>query len=166
MNTADESELPSQAVTVFAWSSKKHVVLCYPVGRLCVFCWLILNGVHQVLPTVGLIRSSTVGSNCLVFKKELIIEDSLPIPPYTQHHLLWIKTSLCCGWWWFILLAPCSIPHCAQYSIHYSLPITICFKNRTFLLCLSRELHVEIQSRRCFFFLFNLCGTQTSKWLI
>ena len=41
-----------------------------------------------------------------VFQKELIIEDSLPIPPYTQHHLLWMKTGLWCGWWWFILLAP------------------------------------------------------------
>ena len=30
----DESELPTQAVTVFAWSSKKHVVLGYPDGRL------------------------------------------------------------------------------------------------------------------------------------
>ena len=43
VNTADESELPSQGVTVFAWSSKKHKVLCYPDGRLCVFCWLILE---------------------------------------------------------------------------------------------------------------------------
>ena len=31
---ADESELPSQAVTVFAWSSKKHVILHYPNGTL------------------------------------------------------------------------------------------------------------------------------------
>ena len=38
VNTADESELPSQAVTIFAWSSKKHAVLCHPDGRLCVFC--------------------------------------------------------------------------------------------------------------------------------
>ena len=37
MNIADESELLSQAVTVFAWSSKKHAVLSYPDGRLCVF---------------------------------------------------------------------------------------------------------------------------------
>ena len=34
----DESELLSQAVTVFAWPSKKHVVLYYPNGRLCDFC--------------------------------------------------------------------------------------------------------------------------------
>ena len=38
VNTADESELPSQTVTVFAWSSKKHAVLLYPDGRLCIFC--------------------------------------------------------------------------------------------------------------------------------
>ena len=34
VNTADESELPSQAVTVFAWSSKKHMVLQYPDGPI------------------------------------------------------------------------------------------------------------------------------------
>ena len=43
VNMMDESELPSQIVTVFAWSSKKHAVLCYPAGRLCIFCWLILD---------------------------------------------------------------------------------------------------------------------------
>ena len=47
------------------------------------------------------------------------------------------------------------------YSIHFSSPITICFKNRTFSLRFSRESHVEIWSRS--FFSFNLCGTQTSK---
>ena len=30
VNMVDESELPSQAAAVFAWSSKKHVVLRYP----------------------------------------------------------------------------------------------------------------------------------------
>ena len=97
------SELPSQAITVFAWSSKdllekemathssilawripwteepgglqstgsqeldmtewlhfqKHVVLCYPNGSLCIFCWPILGSFHQVLLSVDLIWSST-----------------------------------------------------------------------------------------------------------
>ena len=30
VNTADESEFPRQAVTVFAWSSEKHMVFYYP----------------------------------------------------------------------------------------------------------------------------------------
>ena len=38
MNTGNESELPNQTVTVFAWSLKKHAVLCSPDGRLCIFC--------------------------------------------------------------------------------------------------------------------------------
>ena len=59
MNTADESELPSQAVPVFAWSSKKQAVLLYPDGRLCVFCWLIPDAFHRVPLSVGLIGSST-----------------------------------------------------------------------------------------------------------
>ena len=32
--TVDESEVPKQADTVFAWSSKKRVALNYPDGRL------------------------------------------------------------------------------------------------------------------------------------
>ena len=58
VNTADESELPRQAVTVFAWSSKKHAVLPYPDERLCIFCQLILDAFHQALLSVGLIASS------------------------------------------------------------------------------------------------------------
>ena len=34
VNMVDDLELPSQAVTAFAWSSKKHSALCYPGGRL------------------------------------------------------------------------------------------------------------------------------------
>ena len=64
----------------------------------------------------------------LFFQKELIIEDSLPIPPYTQHHLLWMKTSL----WWFILLAPQSLPFHIIVQYPLSLPVTICFKNERF----------------------------------
>ena len=99
----------------------------------------------------------------LVFQKELIIEDSLPILPYTQHHLLWMKTSVWCGWWWFISLALRSLMF--NIIVQYPLFIThqICFKNGTFSLCLSRESHAEIQSRR--FISLNLCGTQTSKQL-
>ena len=58
VNTADESELPRQAVTVFAWSSKKHAVLHYPDGGLWVFCWLIPDTFHQALLSVGLTASS------------------------------------------------------------------------------------------------------------
>ena len=57
LTMADVSELPSQAVTVTAWSSKKHTFLCYPDGRLCVFCWLILAAFCRVLLSVGVIGS-------------------------------------------------------------------------------------------------------------
>ena len=46
VNLVDESELPSQAVTVFAWSSKKHAVLHYPHGRLR---FLLTNSGHFLL---------------------------------------------------------------------------------------------------------------------
>ena len=105
----EESELTSQDVMIFVWSSKKQVVLCYPDERLCIFCRLFLDASHWVLLSVGLTGSST-SWNWLVFWKELIIEDSHSIPPYTQHHFLWMKTGLWCGWRWFILLVPWSLP--------------------------------------------------------
>ena len=36
VNKADESELPSKAVSL-AWLLKKHVVLSFPYGRLSTF---------------------------------------------------------------------------------------------------------------------------------
>ena len=44
VNTVNKSKVPNQAVTVFAWASKKGYkkvnkeVLCYPDGRLRTFC--------------------------------------------------------------------------------------------------------------------------------
>ena len=48
------------------------------------------------------------------------------------------------------------------YNIHFSLPITVCFKSGIFSLCFSREPHGEIWSRR-FLFPLYLCGTQTEQ---
>lgn len=50
------------------------------------------------------------------FSKQLIIEEALPIPPFIQYQLLWMKISLWCGWWWFILLAPRSLHSTLLYS--------------------------------------------------
>ena len=66
----------------FTLSSKKQAVLHYPDDRLFIFCWLILVACCWVLLSVGLNGSSTCRINHLVFWKELIIENSLPIPPY------------------------------------------------------------------------------------
>ena len=41
------------------------------------------------------------------------------------------------------------------YNIHFSLPVTICFKNETFSLRFSRESHAEIPSRRFFSLMWN-----------
>ena len=75
------------------------------------------------------------------FSKEFIIEEALPIPPFIQYQLLWMKTGLSCGWWWFILLAPRSLHSTLLYSNHFPLPVTIYFKKRPFSLYLSRESH-------------------------
>ena len=70
-------------------------------------------------------------------------------PTYTQPHLLWLKTGLCSSWQ-FISHAHNFFHSTLLYSFHFSSPVTICFRNGTFSLHLSRELHVEIWSR--FFF--------------
>ena len=55
VNMVNESEVSNHAVTIFAWSSKKHVVLDYPSGILCVFFRLITK-TSQL--SAGLIGSS------------------------------------------------------------------------------------------------------------
>ena len=103
----------------FAWSSKKRVILRYPDGKLCVFCWQITDAFCRVLLSIGLI-----GEQCEKQKQQ-----------------------------WFLSLAPNLFHPTLLYSIHFSLPITICFKNRTLSFHFSRELHVGKGSR---FFVFSL----------
>ena len=64
VNMVDESELPSQGVATVAWSSKKHAVLYYPDGRLCVFNrkHIIPGTFGRVLLSVNLTGSSTCGN--------------------------------------------------------------------------------------------------------
>ena len=109
------------------------------------------SGCFSSSAAFSLSRAVLVGVNHLVFLKELLIEDSLSIPPYTQRHLLWVKTGLWCVWWWLILLASQLLHSTLLFSIHFSLPVTINFTNRMFSLHLSRESHVEIWLRRYFF---------------
>ena len=141
---------------------QRNMVLRYPDGRFCIFCWLILDTSCRMLLSVGQIGSSTFWNESFVFWKELIIEGSQSYHIYTIIVFEWrlafdvVGSSLFC------------LPHdllCSilLYSIHLSSPITICFKNGMFSLCLSRESQIEIQSKRCC--LFNLCETQISKWL-
>ena len=90
--------------------------------KIMCFLWLIPDAFCRVLLLVGLLGNGTFGINHLVFWKELIIEDSLPIPSHTQRHLLWMKTSLWYGWWWFISLARWSLPFhiIVQYPLFIS----------------------------------------------
>ena len=147
VNVGDESELPSQAITVFAWSSKIHAVLCYPGGRLWNF---LLTNSRCFSLSAAFSWSKWEGYllefNSLVFCKELITEDSLLISPYIQPHILWIKTAFgVVGGGSFCLPHDlfCSTLLC---NIYFSSAVTICFKNGTFSLYLSREFHVEIGS--------------------
>ena len=64
VNIEDEIDPPGQAVTVSARSSKKHAVLYYPDGRLCVFNrkHIIPGTFGRVLLSVNLTGSSTCGN--------------------------------------------------------------------------------------------------------
>ena len=61
--------------------------------KIMVFCSLILDVFRQVLLQLDSLGAVLVGINHLVFQEQLIIEDSFPIPPYTQNHL-WLMTGL------------------------------------------------------------------------
>ena len=141
----DKSELPSQDATVSAWSPRKHAVLRYHDGRVCVFCWLIPDAFWSSI--------AFSLSNLEPYLLEIINWFSRrshnrrlpPIPPYTQHHLLCMKTSL----GFHLLGGSFCLPHniftsTLLYTTHCSSPVTICFKNRMFSLCLSRESRAEI----------------------
>ena len=71
LNMADALEYPSQAMTVFPRSSKKHATLCYPDGRLC-FLW---TNSRCFSSNAAFSRSNwavLIRINCLVFQKKLI----------------------------------------------------------------------------------------------
>ena len=55
VNVANESKVSSHAVTNFAWSSKKHVVLDYPVGILSVF--------FRLIPKTSQLSAGLIGSS-------------------------------------------------------------------------------------------------------
>ena len=90
-----------------------------------VFHWLFLDAFCWVVLLVGLNESNTIGINHLVFWKDLIIEDSLPIPPFTPSQLLWMKTGLWCGWWWFISF----VQWCLPFHITLQYPVFIACHN-------------------------------------
>ena len=117
VNMVDESELPSQAVTVFAWSSKKRGLEL----SWCKTVRFLLTNSRRFSSSAAFSLSNwervLVRINHLVFQKELMIESSLPIPPRTQHHF-WMKSSLSydCGGSFCL---PHKRFHSAQlYSIH------------------------------------------------
>ena len=123
VHMVNDSKFPRQAVTIFAWSSKRHVVLHYP--------------------------DSNTWNWSFGFPEWLIIEDSLPIPRYTQHHLLWTNIGFWCGW--FISLAPQSLPSHIIITVYTFITChNLFFKSGMVSLNFSRKLHMEIQGRRFF----------------
>ena len=113
---------------------------------------------HFLLPRSGHFLSSTAfsWSSWEQYMLELfdflkgVHNRGLPSSPTIQHHLLWMKTGL----WYTVDDGSFHLPHnlfrsTLLYSIHFLSPITTVFKTKDwmFSLCLSRELHVEIQSR-------------------
>ncbi|CAN0452797.1 unnamed protein product [Rangifer tarandus platyrhynchus] len=85
---------------------------------------------NYAFPVPDALGAVLVGMNRLVFWKEFIIEDSLSTPPYrtiTFRQRLGLSVT---GGGSFHL--PHNLFHSTLlYSIHFSLPITVCFKNET-----------------------------------
>ena len=161
-NMVEESEFPSQAVMIFVWSSKKHVVLHYPNERLCSFYWLILDAFHWVLLSVSLTGSSTSWNWLFGFLGGAHYRGLLSNPTiYTTSPSL--DEAFCVADGGSFRLSHDLFHSTLLNSIHFSLPVTIYIKNGTLSLHFSRESHVEIWSRR--FFWLNLSRTQISKWL-
>ena len=135
VNRAGASELQPN-VTTAAWSSQRHVVLLhYPHGRRrCLFCWLIPDTFRVKCGVQSVSRGAIpVGIHHLVFQKELILENSILIPPCTQYHFLWMKIGAFGVVHGGSFHLPCELFHSTLlYSIHFSSPVTICFKNRAF----------------------------------
>ena len=69
VNMMDESELSGHTVTVFAWSSKKCVVLHHPDGKLSAFYLLILEAFPHVLLSVALTGSSACWNELFGFQE-------------------------------------------------------------------------------------------------
>ena len=65
---------------------------------------------------------AVLGIICLVFHKQFIIEDSLPLPPYfpiPQYQLLWMKMGLWHGWVVHFSFFHDLIHSTLLYSIHF-----------------------------------------------
>ena len=165
-NTTDESKLLSQAVTFFVWSSKKHVILYYHDGRLCIFCWLIPDAFHWVLLSVGGIWSTTCWNSSFGFP-EGAYDRRLPSSPTVYTTSPFLDED------WFLLwlvVVHLQAPQALPFHLIVRYPLCVAchnlFQNWNISLYLSGEWHAEIWSNVFFFFfLLNLCGTQTSNHL-
>ena len=146
---ADESELPSQAGRVFAWPPKKHVILHYLVGRVCIFCWLILDTFCHVLPSAGLTGSSTW--NWSFGFPEGAHNRGLPSNPTTYTTSLSLNENQPLVW-----LVVSSIPHYRTVSTFNYLQFVL----KTECFCFSLRIGCR-NSQEGFF--FPLSATQTSK---
>ena len=135
VNMVDESELSNQAITVFAWSSKRHMVLHYADGRLCIFYWLIPHTFHRVLFSVSLIGNSTCWNSLSGFSGR----SSYQRTPFQSHH---VQNVSFLGWtsdFGAVGGGPLHLPNdlfyvTLLYSIHFLSTVTVCFKNGTFSL--------------------------------
>ena len=86
------------------------------------------------------------------FHEENFVKSKININPKVQYLEIQQMTLVCLVVILYICLTTSPIHIIIWYSL--SLPITICFKNGTFTLCFSKELHAGTWSIRFFFFFF------------
>ena len=133
VNVINESQPPSQVVTVFVWCSRKQrkqMILHYPDGRWWVFCWLIPDAFHWGLISVGLNGSSTCWNETFGLAHHRgcpSIDTTLPFLD-EDWPLVWLVVGGSCH-------LPHDLFHSTQlYSTQFSLPNRICSKNEFFVM--------------------------------
>ena len=140
-NMADESTF-QPSYNSFCLVIQETCSLALSDGRVGVFCWIFPDVFSWVLLSGGVDGRSTCWNKSDGLPEGDIIEDSLPIIPSTQHHFFGWRPALV---WSVYVTCPTGL-FCSTllHRIHLSWTITICFKNGTVSLHLSRESHVEI----------------------
>lgn len=71
-----------------------------------------------------------------------------PVPPNRDHYLLFLDISFWYPWTDLLLLIHDYLHLILLYTIHFSSPVMICFRNGSFFSCFNRKLEMVIQKTK------------------
>ena len=130
----------------------------YADGRLCIFCWLTLDTFHRVLLSVKL-EAVVVGTHCLVFLEAVLTRGLLSTPTMYKTSTSWDEDRTLVQ----LVVVHFTCPVISFVSCYCTVSTFYLLSQYVlkmeYLHCFSRELHVEIWSRR---FLFHLIYVEST----